>query len=255
MKAKDRINNLIKMNMLKRIWNDPVWSKVIAAIIISMGAIIYSFVVSKMDDSSFWNTLLKTLISPYFSGLIILLLLGYIIFDKLKKQKNAAIKSINTEGRYTWIDIENGVKNIKEQLISDNYIPSLLVGIGRGGAIVSSLLSGNMIRGKHIPFIALERKYNEDRGMRKASLFDDVIFKKDLDKVLLVAGDVYTGDTAGVFIDFLERLGAKEIRFCVFAKVNSTNRKPDYFSVETNVTKLTFPWMLSNNYLTDARIQ
>jgi len=72
--------------------------------------------------------------------------------------------------------------------------------------------------------------------------------------VLLVAGDVYTGETAGVFIDFLEGLGAKEIRFCVFAKVTSTNRKPNYYFAETNVTKLTFPWMLSSHYLTDSRI-
>ena len=216
-----------------------------------------------MDTSSFWDTFLNTLISPYFLGLVILFLFSFILFYKLKKQKNV-IKSIkeedadlgetSPEGQYTWVDIENGVKNLREQLINDNYIPSLLVGIGRGGAIVSSLLSDNMLKRKHIPFIALDRKYNEERGMRKASLFDDVVFKKDLDKVLLVAGDVYTGDTAGVFIDFLEGLGAKEIRFCVFVKVNSTKRKPNYFSTSTNVNKLTFPWMLSNNYLTDARI-
>jgi len=251
--------------MLKKIWNDPVWSKVISAIFISVGAIMYSFLMSKIDNNlSFWDTLLKTLISPYFLGFIILFLFSYIIFDKLKKREKNVVEPISQEGQvvpkkpegqYDWKDIENGVEHIKEQLISDAYIPSLLVGIGRGGAIVSSLLSGNMIKGKHIPFIALERKYNEERGMRKAYLFDDVIFKKDLERVLLVAGDVYTGDTAGVFIDFLEGLGAKEIKFCVFAKVNSTKRKPDYFSVETNVIKLKFPWMLSKNYLTDARVQ
>ena len=225
----------------------------ISAIILSAIAVIYSFVKSQIETESFWEVLFSTFVSPYFLGLIILLLISYLLLSHLIRTKKRNPVSANAEGVYTWRDIENGVKDIREQLIIDNYIPTLLVGIGRGGAIVSSLISGNMIKGRHIPFIALERKYNEERGMRKASLFDDVIFKKDLNRVLLVAGDVYTGGTAGVFIDFLEGLGAKEIRFCVFAKVNSTTRKPDYFSVSTNVTNLTFPWMLSPNYPTDAR--
>jgi hypothetical protein len=79
--------------MVRKIWNDPVWSKVISALIISIGAIIYSFVKSKLDNLCFWQILLKTLISPYFLGLVILLLLTYILFDKLKKQKKENIIS------------------------------------------------------------------------------------------------------------------------------------------------------------------
>ena len=98
--------------------------------------IIYSFVISKLEEVSFRDTLLVTIISPYFLGLIILFLVCYILFYKLKKQKTITKKPSNSEGQYSWKDIENGVINLREQLICDNYIPSLLVGIGRGGAIV-----------------------------------------------------------------------------------------------------------------------
>ena len=148
------------MAIIKKIWNDAVWSKVISTSIISLGAIIYAFVRAKFDELSFWDVLTKTLVSPYFLCLVILILFIYILFDKLKKPKKDKISHTNSEGHYTWTDVENGVKSIREKLIMDNYIPSLLVGIGRGGAIVSSLLSGNMLTGRHIPFIALERKYN-----------------------------------------------------------------------------------------------
>lgn len=242
------------MNKTKRIWNDPVLSKLISTFLIFISTSIYSFIKSKIDDQSFIDTLKETIISPVFLYVVIFFLILYIIIDKFVGANLKEVQSDeNTEGVFKWENIEAGVKDLREQLISDNYVPTLLVGVGRGGAIISSLLSGNMIKAKHIPFIALERKYNEERGMRKASLFDDVVFKKDLDRVLLVAGDVYTGDTAKVFIEFLEGLGAKEIRFLVFAKVNSTNMKPNYFYASTNVVKLKFPWMLSNTYLTDAR--
>ena len=245
---------------LKNIWKDPVWSKVIAAIIIAIGSAIFLLVKSSLGNLSYWDTLIKTLKSPMFLYFIISLLSIYIIVykciesRKIKKEK-LSIKNIGekVEGKYSWKDLEIGVTNLREQLISDGYIPSLLVGIGRGGAVVSALLSGNMIDKKHIPFIALDRKYEEERGMRKARLFDDVVFKKDLDKVLLVAGDVYTGDTATVFIEFLQNLGAKEIKFLVFTKVNSTKRRPDYYYINTSVTELNFPWMLSDKYVTDAR--
>jgi probable phosphoglycerate mutase len=171
--------------------------------------------------------------------------------NSLTKKKSGKI----SENQFTWSEIENGVKKLKQQIIDSDYRPTLLVGIGRGGAIICSLLSGNLCNERHIPFIALERKYENKNGMRCASLFDDVSFSKDLDRVLLVAGDIVTGKTADVFIDFIKKQGAKDIRILTYIMVASTNKKPDFFYSKINSSDFKFPWMFSNEYVRDSRIK
>lgn len=41
------------MKRLRKIWTDPVWSKVVAAIIIAVGAIIWAFISSKINNVNF----------------------------------------------------------------------------------------------------------------------------------------------------------------------------------------------------------
>lgn len=250
------------MQKLKSIWNDPVWSKVIASFIVLLATTIIPTAVQSISrQTTFWETLATLVHSPVFIlTLIVVLLLCYIIVDKImlvrtrrKKEELLQRTSNQNDGRYSWDDINQGVACLMENLRNDGYIPSLLVGVGRGGCIISALLSGNMIKDKHIPFIALEREYEEEKGMKTAKLFEEVILSKKLDRVLLVAGDVFTGKTAKAFMDYLLLQGAKEVRFLVFTKVNSTNLTPDYYYTSTDVTKLFFPWMLTDNYITDAR--
>lgn len=166
----------------------------------------------------------------------------------LWKDKNEVVSE------FTWKDINKGTMDLKQQILDSGYMPTMLVGIGRGGAVVSSLLSGCLRKNSHVPFIALERKYENVSGMKKASLFDDVDFSKDLDRVLLVAGDLVTGETARVFYDFLQKKGAKDIKFLVFVMVTTSNRKPDYYYKKTNIGKFKFPWMLTGDYSLDSRV-
>jgi probable phosphoglycerate mutase len=173
--------------------------------------------------------------------------------NKLIEIENNAKNKIQSQ--YSWSDIEIGVKDLRQQILNSNYMPTLLVGIGRGGAIMSALLSGNLSNERHIPFIALERKYENKNGMRDAYLFDDVSFTQDLDRVLLVAGDIVTGETAQVFTDFLIQQGTKEIKFLAYVMVSSTNKKPDYFYSKSDSTDFKFPWMFSNEYKRDSRIK
>ena len=131
------------------------------------------------------------------------------------------------------------------------YRPTLLVGIGRGGAIVCALLSGSL--GDRPPFIALEREYDWKEKKRTSKVFEDITFHKNLDRVLLIAGDVVTGETANTFTEYLKKLGAKEIRLLTFLKVKSTTRIPDYFYVESNSSNFRLPWMINDDYLRDSR--
>jgi probable phosphoglycerate mutase len=160
-------------------------------------------------------------------------------------------KSLNNENVYLWDTLEVGIKSLTNQVKQSLYKPTLLVGIGRGGAVMSALLSGTL--GDRPPFIALEREYDWKEKKRTAKIFDDVKFSKNLDRVLLVAGDVVTGGTADLFTEYLKKLGAKEIRLLTFLKVKSTTKIPDFFYIDSNSSDFTLPWMLNEDYLRDSR--
>lgn len=159
---------------------------------------------------------------------------------------------LGREKSFDWEDVSRGAEYINERLRTTGYIPTHIIGIGRGGAIIGALISGNLIEKKHIPFTMFERKYNKNEiGMRSANLLSGVSLKDaDLSRVLLVAGDVDTGITAKRFIEFLTQENAKEIRFAVFAQtINADKDRVDYaYEQFTSSKDVIFPWMLCSNY-------
>ena len=80
----------MKEKILK-FWKDPVWSKVISAIIISLGILIYNIgysVVSKVEFGTVLTEFFKTKIQVWILLLlVILLLIGTAIFNYFKKDK------------------------------------------------------------------------------------------------------------------------------------------------------------------------
>jgi len=170
--------------------------------------------------------------------------------DNIEKTRNNTNESKLPSNVYSWCELEVGIKELRQKLIQSRYNPSLIVGIGRGGAIVSALLSGSL---NHIHFIALEREYDWSQKRRNCKIFDDVKFSRNLDRVLLVSGDLVTGGTAEVFTEYLINLGAKEIKFMTFLKVKTATKIPDYYYIETDSCEFKLPWMLTDDYLKDSR--
>ena len=170
--------------------------------------------------------------------------------DNTGKTSSNIIESKLNPNVYSWCELEVGIKELRQRLIQSRYNPSLIVGVGRGGAIVSALLSGSL---NHIHFIALEREYDWSQKKRNCKIFDDVKFSRNLDRVLLVSGDLVTGGTAEVFTEYLIKLGAKEIKFMTFLKVKTATKIPDYFYIETDSCDFKLPWMLTDDYLKDSR--
>jgi hypothetical protein len=80
----------LKEKILK-FWRDPVWSKVISAIIISIGILLYNIgrsIVSKVDFSTVLTEFLQSKIQIWILlVLIIVLLIGTAIFNYFKKDK------------------------------------------------------------------------------------------------------------------------------------------------------------------------
>lgn len=56
---------------------------------------------------------------------------------------------------FSWGDIDKYSKVLIKKISKDYFVPDIIVGIGRGGAIVGSILSGNIV----VPSESKGKKY------------------------------------------------------------------------------------------------
>lgn len=135
-----------------------------------------------------------------------------------------------------------GESNVKNA--SDLYKPSIIIGIGRGGAIYGSIFSYYM---KETPLLAIDRKYlynDAEERIGEDWYYPFDIPKELLENVLLVAGEYHSGKTMQKFFDRLKEIGANEIRTCVlYYQTGLPNQisEPDYYGISGRRDCL-MPW-------------
>lgn len=161
----------------------------------------------------------------------------------LGQQQNQKIKSAPIK-KLTWKKAEEAADKMVRNMNYERFIPSLIVGIGRGGAIMGALISERMAK---IPLLAIDRKYVWKGGRKIDDLF--LRFKlpsKCLDRVLLVAGEVHTGTTMKLYLDYLSKIGANVVRCATFYLQEGCPERIDYFG-EKNSKKILMPWVLTKD--------
>lgn len=157
---------------------------------------------------------------------------------------------ISIFSKLSWRKAKYGAKMIAEQLAGTEtnkaYSPSIIIGIGRGGAVFGALISYNL---KNIPVAVLEREYIFENGVRRESpLFDLYIPKELLTRVLLVAGESHTGETMKCLSNYIKTLGAKEIRHAVFyMQKNHDLPVVIHYKARTGKTFNLMPWQEINS--------
>ncbi len=112
----------MKKNLLNRIWTDPVWSKVISAILIALGTTIFISIKSYYQDKSFNEVLkeildlqldLKTILLFLILLLVIYLILSAFRFKYSDSTKQSDIELFNTI-RNKYLDQDNTIRFLRE---------------------------------------------------------------------------------------------------------------------------------------------
>ena len=143
--------------------------------------------------------------------------------DVAKKRPVLPFLTINGKSLFrqlTWKQAFETADEITQKLLDvrskDFFDPTLIVGIGRGGAVFGSLISYEL---GELPILALDRYYNHHKdGRETKTMYPFRIPKAYLKRVLLVAGESHTRETLKIFSDKLKEMGAGEVRNCVFYK-------------------------------------
>jgi probable phosphoglycerate mutase len=149
--------------------------------------------------------------------------------------------------RLSWKFTERVAERITKELSADDFSPTLIVGIGRGGAIMSALISGCL---GHRPLVVIDRKYVWNEGDR----FDDMIFPVDipqnfLEKVLIVSGEVHSGNTMKLYHKYFKKLGARSIRRATLCYEKGATIKIEYKGLESSKKNILMPWMITRQYI------
>lgn len=97
--------------MIKKIWNDPVWSKVISAVIIAIGTIVITTIFAKVNNTSFteaWNRFWTFKIELWCLALVGIIIFLFLILIKRKSNKERKFLNYtqgiwsNTKWQWAW---------------------------------------------------------------------------------------------------------------------------------------------------------
>jgi probable phosphoglycerate mutase len=140
---------------------------------------------------------------------------------------------------------------LKDDLISRNYFPTLIIGIGRGGSITGALLSGSF---GNVPIIVIDRVYEWKDRQRNESFLEDIRITKNLERVLIVAGELHSGNTMKKYTAYFNTLNAGQIRTLAFLKEPYPTFNPDSCYLISSNSNIRLPWMLTDSYKHESQI-
>jgi probable phosphoglycerate mutase len=151
--------------------------------------------------------------------------------------------------RLSWKVVEKATQRIVEQMAVDGFSPTLIVGIGRGGAIMGALVSGYL---GHRPLLVIDRKYIWKEGRRIDDMLLHLRLPPELIKnVLLIAGEVHTGNTMRTYYNYFKNIGSKQVFRATFYYQEGCTEHLEYIGLKSS-KNLILPWMISKNYVRES---
>jgi probable phosphoglycerate mutase len=151
----------------------------------------------------------------------------------------------------SWKRAEKAAKEIAEKMTAQGFSPSMIMGIGRGGAILGSLISGAL---GHRPLIVIDRKYEwTDEGRLEDMMLSVKIPFEYTRSVLLVAGEAHSGRTLRYYYDYLKSIGAQDIKRAVLLLEEGCPFRVEYYGVRSDKKTIRLPWMSAKHYIRGDR--
>jgi len=164
---------------------------------------------------------------------------GWFVYERLRLNR-----------RLSWRKAERTAASISAKLGADGYSPTVVVGIGRGGAIFGAMISGCL---GHRPLLVIDRKYEWVDGRRTDRMIVKLRLPSDLvERVLLVAGEAHTGNTMRLYYDHFGKIGAGEIRRATLLCQTGCTEPVEYVGIASS-RDLRMPWMFTERYRRESR--
>lgn len=156
-------------------------------------------------------------------------------------------EELRNRRQFGWKHVDKLVRKIILSIQRDDFKPDLVIGLGRGGAILAGILAGNM---NHLPLVVLDTILEKEGGMStvRVRFPQSCPPLRDLN-VLLVVGELYSGEDLKKGIDFVRRRHPKSIRTASLLSHPAASIQPNFLGLESD-RPLSAPWRISDHYRT-----
>ena len=145
----------------------------------------------------------------------------------------------------SWRRIDRIVVELVEEIERGSFNPDLIVGVGRGGALIAAMIATN-IEGR-IELACIDTDMSHDSAGRKhvhlrsPERLPDLIDRH----ILVVVAELYSGQDMRDAVNYLEKQGAAQLRTLAVLAGPSSNVRPHFVGVETDHEPLA-PWRLTD---------
>jgi hypoxanthine phosphoribosyltransferase len=145
----------------------------------------------------------------------------------------------------SWHHVDKLVVELVNEIERRPSAPDLIVGVGRGGALIAAMIATNLEGRIELACVDTEGDFDEAGRkhvvLRHPESLPDVSGKH----VLVVVAELYSGQDMRDAIDYLETHGARRIETLAVLAGPSSNVRPDYVGQVTKHEPLA-PWRLTD---------
>ncbi len=145
-----------------------------------------------------------------------------------------------------WSRLVSVLQDFSNDLRSDGFEPSLIVGVGKGGVAIAALIGGHFSGA----FIIAVRRGRKRRGEERDIIEENSPLRLALTtlapsaasvNVLLVTDIAHSGNTFERYREAFQKEGFSQVRTFAYCIRRGISYAPDYYMVRSS-RKLSFPW-------------
>jgi hypoxanthine phosphoribosyltransferase len=145
-----------------------------------------------------------------------------------------------------WSRLVSVLQDFSNDLRSDGFEPSLIVGVGKGGVTIAALIGGHFSG----TFVVAVRRGRRRHGKKVGIIEEDSLLQLALTtlapkaasaNVLLVTDIAHSGNTFERYREALQKMGFSQVRTFAYCIRRGISYAPDYYMVRSS-RKLSFPW-------------
>lgn len=154
-------------------------------------------------------------------------------------------EEMRSRRRFGWKQVAALVRGMLTEMQARSYKPDLVLGVGRGGSILAGMLAGNL---GHLPLAVLDTVLDHPDGVSQVTFrFPDCCPSLRDKRVLLVVGELYSGEDLRHAIQFAQQRHPLEIKTASLLTHPAASVRPDYVGLES-AKPLSAPWRISDEY-------
>jgi hypoxanthine phosphoribosyltransferase len=154
-------------------------------------------------------------------------------------------EDLRSRRRFGWKQVASLVRSMIDEMRGRGYSPDLVLGIGRGGSILAGMLAGNL---GHLPLAVLDTVLEHPDGVSRVRFrFPDCCPSLKDKNVLIVVGELYSGEDMRHAIDYVRRRHPHDIKTAALLTHPAASVRPDFIGFRS-AKPLSAPWRMTDAY-------